>query len=78
MMEQEDRERLIRIDERTATLVETLGKHVTQDREDFKEVHSRVNRLAAKQNWIIGIFSSLGVGMSVIGLWLKSNFTGGA
>lgn len=77
-MEQEDRDRLIRIDERTARLVEVVEKHVGEDRDDFKEVHHRINRVTAKQNWMIGIFSSLGVVISVLGLWLKSNFTGGA
>lgn len=42
-MDQEDRERLIRIEANTENMAVLFSKHVDQDRQDFKEVHSRIN-----------------------------------
>ena len=47
-MDQEDRDRLIRIDERTAKMAKTLDTHIADDREDFKEMHGRINRIVGR------------------------------
>lgn len=78
MMDRDDRDRLIRIDQRTETLLDLFERHVEQDRTDFKEVHSRVNAVSAKQNWMLGVGTGLGLVVGVAGAWLKSTFTGGA
>lgn len=74
-MYQEDRDRLARIDERTALLVNTFAKHVDQDREDFKYVHTRINKISAKQNWVLGVGAAVAAGVSAAGAWLKSTLT---
>jgi hypothetical protein len=77
-MEPQDRDMLIRIDERTETLVDLFERHVEQDRMDFKEIHTRINHISAKQNWMLGVGTTVGVVVGIIGAWLKSTFTGGA
>ena len=77
MMEQEDRDRLIRFDERTASLVDTFERHVKQDREDFKEVHHRINRLASKLYGVLGVGAAIGVGLTTGLAWIRSTITGG-
>ena len=60
MLEQEDRDRLIRIDERTALLVDDLKEHLSSDKDDFRVVHARIDRLAGKQNVILGVGAGIG------------------
>lgn len=47
-MDQGDRDILIRIDERTEKMETTLNNHLSEDREDFKEVHGRINRIVGR------------------------------
>lgn len=48
-----------------------LGEHETRDREDFKEVHTRVSRVERKQNWLLGVGSTcLAFGSAVLA-WLR-------
>ena len=77
-MEQTDHEVLIRIDERVAGLVEVVEEHLKENREDFKEVHSRINVIAGKQNWVLGIGTACGAIVGAVGIWLKDTFTGGS
>lgn len=77
-MEQEDRERLIRIDERTASIADLFERHVGENRDDFRDVHHRVNKVVAKQNWIVGVGTSFGAILGVVAVWLKNTFAGGA
>ncbi len=75
-MDQEDRDILIRIDERTAKLAAVFETHVVQNREDFKDVHHRVNRVVAKQNWMLGVGTAVGSIVGVIVIWLTKLFAG--
>lgn len=75
-MEAQDRERLVRIDERTKTIVETLAKHIEQDRVDFKEVHSRINQVSSRQNLFLGGALTLGSLFGIAIAWFRSS-TGG-
>lgn len=77
-MDKEDRACLVRIDERTATLVELFTKHVKENREDFKDVHHRVNVIAAKQNWMMGLGTACGALVGIVAVWLKNTFSGGS
>jgi hypothetical protein len=56
------KEMVARVDERTQTiltnqenLAKTVADHETRDRQDFKEVHSRINRVERRQNWFLGV-----------------------
>lgn len=60
-----------RIDERTATIHDWIGKHELQDRDDFKEVHGRINRVERKQNWTLGVISLAGFVITATIAWLK-------
>ncbi len=71
MLKQEDRDRLIRIDERTATLVKTLEEHLSEDRDSFREVHGRINRVSGKQNLILGIGTGVGAALGLAFAWVK-------
>ena len=85
-LEQQDRERLIRIDERTAALVNTFDRHLDQNRDDFAKmgdritsemdkVHSRIGRVERKVHWIVGIGTG---GVAVVALalsWARSVLT---
>lgn len=71
MLAQEDRDRLIRIDERTATLVKNLEGHLGENRDDFKEVHQRINRVVAKQNIILGTGTGIGAAFGAAFVWVK-------
>ncbi len=73
----EDRDRLIRIDERTAIMAKLFDRHMEQDRQDFDALHHRVNRLSAKQNWMIGVATTLGGVMGIVGIWKRDTFTAG-
>lgn len=72
-MEAQDREMLVRIDERTLSIVQWQTKHEKQDRQDFKEVHKRINRVNTKQNIILTVGAAIGA----IGGWLGKVFTSG-
>lgn len=55
-----------RTDERTASMAKSISdiavamrSHEDRDREDFKAVHSRVNRVERKQNWMLGVGSAV-------------------
>ncbi len=79
-------ETLARIDERVGIILKRIDeqkaafdKHVEQDREDFKEVHSRVSAsnermstIGRKQSWMLGLGTGLGLVMGVIGAWLRN------
>lgn len=67
-----DRERLIRIDERTELMHDALTKHFEDDREDFKEVHHRINRISGKQNWLISLTAIVGGLVGGFGAWFNS------
>ena len=71
MLEQEDRDRLIRIDERTAALVKTLGDHVSSDRDDFRIVHGRIDRVSGRQNIILGVGAGVGAVFAFAFAWVK-------
>ena len=64
-----------RIDERTKRCDEWMRDHEDRNREDFKEVHHRVNAVAGKQNWILGVGSAVGVGFGVLLSWLKDSLS---
>lgn len=78
--EKTDRELLVRIDERVASLHEWMGDHEKRDREDFKEVHHRINRVERKQNWMLGVGSmtvfTIGIAVSVVVGFVKGMFGG--
>lgn len=59
-----------RIDERTETIHDWMIKHEMQDREDFKEVHGRVNRVERKQNWTLGVLSMAGFAITTAIAWV--------
>jgi hypothetical protein len=75
-----------RIDERTEHILDVVEKqtvslvaHEGRDREDFKEVHSRINRLGeeldtvkAKQNWMLGIGTAVAFAAGGTIMWLRS------
>ena len=71
MLDQEDRDRLIRIDERTAHMERSFCKHVEQDREDFKEVHHRINLMSNRLNWMLGVFAGFSVLAGIVGAFVK-------
>lgn len=75
-----DRELLVRIDERVASLHDWAETHEQQDREDFKEVHSRINRVERKQNWMLGIGTTavftVGIAVSIVAGFVKGMFGG--
>ncbi len=72
-MDQAERDAtLVRIDERTAGLAKSLATHIENDRIDFKEIHSRINRVDTKQSWILGVGSFCLVALGVVGAWLKN------
>jgi hypothetical protein len=79
----EMKECLVRVDERTARILEvqekqadSLNAHEERDREDFKEVHGRINKLERRQNWFMGI--GTGVVTIITAGWaiLKQTFGG--
>lgn len=72
-MEAEDRERLIRIDERTLAMADWLKTHEKEDREDFKEVRRRIDRISTKQNVILMV----GTGIGGLAGWLGQLFSKG-
>lgn len=78
--EKTDRELLVRIDERTATLHDWMESHEERDREDFKEVHKRINRVERKQNWMLGIGSmtvfTVGIAVSILVGFIRGIFGG--
>lgn len=62
----EMKDMVTRIDERTLTILQRidrvahdLNEHETEDRQDFKDLHSRVNAVERKQNWIVGIGTAI-------------------
>lgn len=65
---------LERIDERTANTHEWTKTHEAQDREDFKEVHSRFNRMERKQSWILGVGSASMLALGGLLTWAKDLF----
>lgn len=71
MLEQEDRDRLIRIDERTATLVDDFKDHLSANRDDFRNVHGRINSVSSKQNIILGIGAGVGAVFTISFAWVK-------
>ncbi len=77
-MEQSDHDVLMRIDERLGTLVDVFENHLANNREDFRDVHSRINVIAGKQNWMLGIGTVCGAGIGVVVVWVRNIFTGGS
>lgn len=78
-LNQEARELLIRIDERTShiatrqdEILDRFESHELQDREDFRTVFERLNKVEKRQNWIMGVGSGLMVAGGLIGAWLKT------
>ena len=63
-----------RIDERTERIDDWIDKHEKQNRDDFKEVHSRVNRVERKQNWTLGVLSMAGFAITATIAWAKDFF----
>lgn len=63
---------LVRIDERTASMKKTLEDHIQNDREDFKEVHSRIGRVERKQYWMLGVGAGAGSFIGVLAAYLKN------
>ncbi len=62
----EMKETMARIDERTAAILDhqevqakALSEHEERDRQDFKELHSRVSRVERKQNWMLGVATAV-------------------
>lgn len=70
-----------RIDERTEFILEgqqkqseSLVLHEDHDRQDFKEVHHRINSLERKQNWIVGLGTAVVFFVSVGAAIVKTIF----
>lgn len=80
MDEKTDRELLVRIDERVASLHGWMDDHEKRDRADFKEVHKRINRVERKQNWMLGVGSmtvfTIGIMVSIVAGFIKGIFGG--
>lgn len=75
---------LARIDERTESMMtimekhsEALVLHEERDRQDFKEVHSRISRVERKQNWMIGVGTTSVVVVGFVVSFARKMFTGG-
>ena len=74
---------IARIEERTQAILEgqdrnakDLDAHEERDREDFKEVHGRINKLERRQNWFIGIGTGLIFFVSTTWAIIKEFFGG--
>lgn len=63
---------MIRIDERTATLVKTIEAHLVQNRDDFKDVHVRINKISSRQSWVLGLGAGIGAALSLAFAWAKN------
>ena len=74
MLDKEDRDCLVRIDERTKTLVDTMEKHLEQNREDFSTMHSRINKISARQQLILGIGTGVGTVLGLAIAWARGFF----
>lgn len=83
MTRETDRELLVRIDERVGTthdrmerLESWMDNHEERDREDFKEDRVRLSKLERKQNWMLGVGSTLGsvilVAAGIAVAWAKN------
>ena len=75
------RDAVVRIDERTKSILDNQEKHTKalaaheeRDRQDFKDVHSRVSRVERKQNWMLGIGTAAFIGITALGAFLKGVF----
>lgn len=67
MTQETDRELLVRIDQkvcaiddRTTELHKWMDDHEKRDRVDFKEDRARLSKLERKQNWMLGVGSTMG------------------
>ena len=67
MTQETDRELLVRIDERVGTTHDRMERleswmedHEERDREDFKEDRARLSKVEKKQNWMLGVGSTMG------------------
>ena len=79
----EIKETMARIDERTTAILlnqeklsTSLEGHEDRDRVDFKEVHHRISRVERKQNWMLGIGTSVVFVIMTIGGLAKAFFGG--
>ena len=77
------KETMARIDERTIAILmnqeklgDSLEGHEDRDRVDFKEVHHRISRVERKQNWMLGIGTSIAFAIIAIGGVAKAFFGG--
>jgi len=68
-----------RIDERTVAIHDNqkrLGRafvgHEAKDREDFKEVHTRITTVEKKQNWTLGVGSAIVFAITIAASYLGS------
>jgi len=69
-------ETLARIDERTSTILNNQEKIEVRVREDFKEVHHRVTKVERKQNWMLGVGSTVVFAITTVVGFLMAPFTG--
>ena len=80
-MDLEQKELLVRIDERTKgmdaksdVLLARFDDHEKKDREDFREVYSRLNTLEKRQNWLFGVGSGIAFLFGIAAAWIKTTF----
>lgn len=74
---------MARIDERTIAihdnqekLSKTFTLHEMEDRQDFKEVHTRITGVDKKQNWMLGVGTAAVFVLTLIGGFFKGIFGG--
>lgn len=83
-MDQETRELLVRIDERThntdnkvQALLDRFAEHEKQDRADFGEVFARIAAVEKRQNWFAGAWSVAVLGVGAVIAWFLGAGGGG-
>ena len=70
-MSPEEREILIRVDTNVKHMMQEFLGHVKHDNERFEKHDIRINKLAGRQNWMLGIGAGIVGVVGVIGLILK-------
>ncbi|MHA2067835.1 MAG: hypothetical protein ACXABY_26020 [Candidatus Thorarchaeota archaeon] len=83
MTEQSLAEVVARIDERAGAILvsqerleKSIQAHEDRDRIDFKEVNNRITALEKRQNWMIGVGTTVatGIGMAAAGFVSIMNY----
>ena len=60
-----------RMEGKLDTLAMLMQDHVKKDTQDFAAVHERVNRLSAKQNYMLGAAAGVGAAVSAVIAFVK-------